>query len=58
MVEDDTEIQTLAPAFWEGRAKHRDALALAAEDSGLFEIANEHRRTAARYRERARRCLQ
>jgi hypothetical protein len=58
MVEEIAETPALAPAFWEGRAKHRDDLAFAAENDGLPDIAAEHRRAAERYREQARRCLQ
>lgn len=58
MAADITETPAVAPAFWEGRAKHRDDLAQAAETDGLPDIAEEHRRAAARYREQARRCRQ
>lgn len=58
MREETPETSAMAPAFWEGRARHRDELAAAAEQDGLLDMAEEHRRIAARYRQQARRCLQ
>ncbi len=58
MPEDTTMTLPMHPAFWEGRAKQRDALAESAEDQGLYQVAREHRRAAAAYRDNARRCTQ
>lgn len=38
------------PAFWEGRAKHRDDLAAEANRMALFETRDEHWRYADTYR--------